>query len=274
MGTIDYFRTTGTRVLRGRVFSDADAEGGAPIMVVSNGMARVLWPGRDAVGQCVRVDGPTEPCRTVVGIAEDVRINALNDAREYTYYLPAAQYAGGVAPQLFVRINGHASAFVDVLRKRLQVEMPGAAYVTAVPLEQIIAPQFFARRFGATMFLLFGLLALTLAAFGLHSIISDDLAQRRQEMGVRRALGASVGSLVSLVVGQATRRVARGVGLGVAIARAASRQAKALMFNQSTRDPLVFGLVAACLLVVAGVASAVPAFRAANADPGKTLRAD
>ena len=273
-GTPDYFATTGTRILRGRPFDESDRGDAPPVVVVSEGMARVIWKTDDAVGKCLRIGSPTAPCSTVIGIAEEMRARSLTDAREFTYYIPAAQYGSPLYQQLFVRVTGDPAAFVEPLRRRLQRELPGAAYADAMPLGRLIDPQRRSWEFGATMFVAFGGLALVLAAIGLYSLIAYDVAQRTQELGVRLALGASIHDVMRLVVSSGVRLVLAGVILGGGLALWGSKWMENLMFQQSPRDPLVFGVVAITLLVVALVASSGPAFRASRVDPNIALRND
>jgi predicted permease len=273
-GTPDYFRTLGTHVFRGRAFDDTDRENTQRVVVVSDGMARALWPDQEAIGQCIRIDEPDAPCTTVIGVAENMRVRSLDDAREHTYYIPAAQYEGPLYPQLFVRVAGEPSAFIEPLRRRLQAELPGAAYATVRPLSDLVDPSMRAWQFGATMFVAFGLLALVLAAIGLYSMIAYGVAQRTRELGVRLALGASAGQVVRMIVGNGLRLVVAGVVLGGAIAVWAAPKLESLMFGASTRDPVVFGGVAAVLLGVAVLASLAPAVRAMRLDPNTALRAD
>ena len=271
-GSAEYFQATGTRILRGRAFSDEDRAGAPPVAVVSDAMARVVWPGRDAIGECIRVDSREGPCRTVIGIAEEPVMEDFAETREYTYFLPVAQFPEGNALQFFVRVQGDPFATVQTLRSRLQALLPAAAYATVVPLEQLIAPQLRGWRFGATMFVVFGAIALVLAALGLHNLLAYELALREKDIGVRLALGASRARLMRLVVGQGTSLVALGLGIGLLLAYLLAPPLEALMFEQSPRDPAVFVSIGALLLVVAGLASAIPAWRATRLDPGVTLR--
>jgi ABC-type antimicrobial peptide transport system permease subunit len=242
--------------------------------VVSEGMARAIWKADDAIGKCIRVGADTAPCSTVIGIAEEMRVRSLADEREYTYYLPATQYDLQLEPQMFVRVTGDAASFVDPLRKRMQREMPGAAYADAMPLGRLVDPQRRAWKFGATMFVAFGGLALVLAAIGLYSLIAYDVAQRTQELGVRLALGASVSDVMTLVMSSGVRLVFVGVVLGGGLALWGSKFMEGLMFQQSPRDPIVFGVVAFVLLAVALLASSGPALRASRVDPNIALRGD
>ena len=273
-GSPDYFATLGTRVLRGRAFDETDLENSPPVVVVSEGMARALWPRSEAIGQCIRIGADTMPCTTVIGVAEEMRVRSLAAEREYTYFLPAAQLPEPMDPQLFVRVSGAPEQYMQSLRRRLQSEMPGAAYVNVVPLSELVDPNLRAWQFGATMFVAFGGLALVLAAIGLYSMIAYGVAQRTRELGVRLALGASGGNIIRLIVTSGLRLVVAGLVIGGVIALWAAPWMQELMFDASPRDPLVYSSVAAVLLGVAVAASVAPALRALRLDPNVALRAD
>jgi predicted permease len=270
----DYFATLGTRILRGRGFTDRDTPNAPRAMVVSESMGKVLWPSKDPIGQCIRVTADTVPCTYVVGIAEDIKQQSLAaDTGSYYYYLPSPQFNpqnGG----LFVRVHGKSERFSDALRRRLQHEMPGASYVTITPLSEIIGGQTRSWHLGATMFVAFGVLALALAAIGLYSVIAYSVAQRTHELGVRVAVGAQSGDLVRLVVLEGLRLAAIGVVLGIGVAWVAARWLKPLLFEESPRDPLVFVTVTLLLVGTAIAASWIPARRASRVDPMVALRSE
>ena len=268
-----YFTTVGTRILRGRSFDQRDAATSAPVTIVSEGMARTLWPGQEPLGKCIRVAERTAPCATVVGVAEDLRLHTLRDARDYIYYLPITQFSMPTG-MLFVRVDGNASNAVQPLRRHLQAMMPGPSYVRVQPFRDVIDPEMRSWQIGATIFVAFGVLALALASVGLYSVIAYGVAQRRREIGVRIALGASSASVVQLVVGGGVRLTALGVVLGAVVAMAAGRGISALLFQESPNDPVVYGIVAAVLLAVSLVATAAPALSAARVDPNLSLRSD
>jgi predicted permease len=274
-GTPDYFATMGTRILRGRAFDETDREGTAHVIVVSEGMARAIWPDRDPIGvECVRIGDPAAPCATVIGIAEEMRMRNLTDAREFSYYIPAWQYDGPLDPQIFVRVEGDPSSLMEALRRRIQSELPGAAYAIVMPLTDLVDPNLRSWRMGATLFVAFGGLALLLAAIGLYSMIAYDVAQRTRDLGVRLALGARGAGVMRLVVGRGLRLTLLGLGLGGLIAFLAAPRLEPLMFSQSPRDPLVLVAVGGLLLIVGVVASFVPGLRAARVDPVVALRDD
>jgi putative ABC transport system permease protein len=273
----EYFATMGTRIMRGRGIETQDRQGAPPVMVVSQSMARKLWPGREALGQCVRVGADTMPCTTVVGIAADIKTVSLGDDDPgLLFYSPIDQLGRWPfwRPGLFARTRGEAAAAANTVRRALQGQMPGAAYVKVMPLADQIAPQRRSWEVGATMFTVFGALALLVAAVGLYSVISYSVAQRSQELAVRVALGAQLRDIVRMVVGEGLRTVLLATAIGLGLAWFAARWVGPLLFETSPRDPVVFGGVAALLVAIALVASAIPAVRAARVDPVTALRAD
>jgi len=268
-----YFATLGTRMLRGRAISEQDRETAPLVMVVSEAMGKVLWPGRDPIGQCVRVSADTLPCTYVIGVAENIKAQSLSADSGYYYYVPASQYQAAPGG-LFVRARGEGRNFTEAVRKRLQQEMPGASYVVVTPFSEIMGSQTRSWKLGATMFVAFGILALVLAAIGLYSVIAYNVAQRTHELGVRRALGAQAAHVMRLVVSDGLRVAGIGVVIGVAAALWAAKWVKPLLFNVSPRDPIVFVVVATTLVAVAIAASWIPAVRASRVDANVALRTD
>src|SRR4051812_26859685 len=263
----------GTRILRGRGFTNEDGPTSQRAMVVSEAMAKKLWPNKDAIGQCIRVNADTMPCTYVVGIAENIKNQNLSDDPGYYYYMPAMQFAPGQG-DLLVRTGGRATDFGEAIRKALQREMPGAAYVTITPFSETVTQQAQSWKLGATMFTAFGILALVLASIGLYSVIAYNVAQRTHEMGVRVALGAQVGDVIRMIVREGAALGAVGLVIGTGAALFAVRWVKPLLFNVSPTDPWVFGTVVVLLFGVAVVASWVPARRASRVDPQVALRSD
>jgi predicted permease len=271
--TPDYFATMGTRVLRGRGITEADRAGAPRSMVVSAAMAKTLWPAGEPIGQCVKVGGDTVPCTYVVGVAENIKEQSLSDDPGRFYYMSADQFHPDMGG-LFVRTAGDAASSREPIRRRLQALMPGVSYVNVTPLSDVLGHETSSWRMGATMFTVFGLLALLLAAIGLYSVIAYNVAQRTRELGVRVALGAGTRDVIRLVMTEGMRLALVGVGLGAGIALVIARWVKPLLFEQSPRDPVVFAGVAGVLLAVAALASFLPARRAGRVDPMEALRAE
>jgi putative ABC transport system permease protein len=279
VGNADYFATIGTRILRGRGFSADDRVGAPLVTVLSESMASAIWPGEDPIGRQMRFGGFDDALFTVAGVAQDLRGEAIHGEAEFWYYLPADQFTAleeesALSPQFFVRVDGRAEHHVETLRKRMQEEMPGASYVNATTLQELIAPQQQPWKLGATMFVAFGALALALAAIGLYSVIVYTVAQRSHEIGVRMALGASVRDVVRLVVGQGLAFAIVGIAAGTILSLLAGPWVEPLLFRQSARDPLIFAGVAITLVLVALAATLRPAIRATRVDPAASLRAE
>jgi len=272
-GSPEFFATMGTRVVRGRGFTADDRAQSPKVAVVSQAMAATLWPNQEPLGQCFRMSADTAPCVTVVGVAENIKQNSITDDPSLHYYLPIEQFNPASAV-VFARTRGAAEALVETLRRELQPLMPGASYVSVTPMEEIVGPNFRSWQLGATMFLTFGGLALVLAAIGLYSVIAYDVAQRQRELGIRIAMGARLGDVVRLVMGDGLRFALTGVALGGVIVLVTGRWVGPLLYEQSPRDPLVLGVVSGALLAVAAVASALPTLRATRVDPTVALRTE
>jgi putative ABC transport system permease protein len=268
----DYFRTMGTAIIRGGPITDAHSADSSRVMVVSQSMAHVLWPHADPIGQCVRVSADTVPCTSVIGVAEDIKTNSLDRDPGLIYYLPVGRAGsdGGV----FVRTRGTATPRAETIRRTLQRAMPGVAYVTVKPFADIILRETRSWQLGATMFTVFGGLALLVAAVGLYSVVAYGVAQRRHELGIRMALGAHAGDVVRLVLSEVLRTAIIAVVIGAAVALIAGRRIQPLLFDVSPRDPLTFFGCAAVILATATVASVIPALRAGRTDPNVALRAE
>jgi len=267
----DYFEATGTQILKGRGLTVQDRAGPARVAVVSEMFARKVWPGGDPIGQCIKINADTMPCTTVVGMAKDVRWGSLGDEDKMQIYTPMNRSDGGT---MFVRTAGDPRQVAEPLRRGLQEMMPGMGFINVRRLETTLDPVIKPWRLGATMFTLFGGLALVVAAVGLYGVIAYGVAQRTHEMGVRAALGASRHGLMRLVVTEGVKVTLVGIVLGGIAALAGGRLLASMLFGVSAHDPLVFVVVATVLLAVAGLASLIPAWRAGRADPITALRAD
>ena len=265
-----YFQTMGTRITRGRGFTDADGPQGVKVAVISEALGKHLWPNADPIGQCARM-GSDSACTHIVGLAENIVQRGFRDDDGYYLYLPTAQ-ASSMEGGLFVRVRGDVAMMLEPVRRALQEVMPGGSYVRLTALARIVDPYKRSWRLGAAMFVAFGGLALVLAVVGLYSVVAYNVAQRTHEIGVRVALGARPGGLVRLVVSQGVRMAAVGVAIGLLLTLWGARWVKPLLFEVSDKDPLVLVAVPLVLFSVTAMASLIPAFRAARVDPIRALR--
>ena len=270
----DYFRVMGTRIVRGRGFTPADERGAPEVMVVSASMARVLWPAVDPIGRCVAIARTGEPCRTVVGVAEDMVQQDLASGTRFHFYMPIAQFTRTWGNGLLIKVRGAPELQGERVRLALQRVMPDASYLTMRPLNGIVESARSSWRLGAIMFVAFGGLVLVVAAVGFYATISYDVARRVRELGVRLALGAERTDLLRLIVGRSVRITVAGVAAAWLVAGASAPWVEPLLFRQSARSPAAYLGAAVLMLVVALAASAVPAVRGARTDPASALRGD
>jgi ABC-type antimicrobial peptide transport system permease subunit len=190
-------------------------------------------------------------------------------------YFPLAQNPSPIPLRVLeLRTSGEPAAVIRSVRDAVRQAAPRVLFADVQVLAENIEPQMRPWRLGATMFTLFGALALVLAGLGLYSVIAYDVAQRTREIGVRLALGARAADVLRLVVGQGVRLVIVGIVAGAAIAIAAARWVGPLLFDTAPRDPMVIGAVAVVLFGVAVAASVIPARRAMRVSPGAALRAE
>jgi len=265
--TPGYFAAMGTPV-HGRAFTPADRD--APVAIVNETMARLLWPGESAIGKCFV--GSDRRCAEIVGVVPDARrFSAVEDASMH-FYVPFADDSSAFITALVVRARGRPEDLVAPVRAAMQETAANLPYAAVAPLADLVAPSIRPWRLGTTMFGVFAGLALVLAAVGLYGVLSYTVAQRSHEIGIRMAMGARRGNVLGLMVGQGVRIAALGAGIGALAALAGGRVLSSLLYGVSPRDPLVLLGAAVIPLVVAAIASYVPARRAAKVDPVVALR--
>jgi predicted permease len=268
----DYFETMGTRMLRGRAVGASDPPTGPMVAVISESMGKLLWKGKDPIGQCFRLSADTAPCREVVGIAEDMTFGSIKGDESLQLYLPASQERN--SDRIIARTTGDPRLIMEPVRREMQNLLPGMGFARVQLLGSVLDSVTRQWRLGATMFTIFGLLALILAAVGLYGVIAYDIAQRMREMGVRVALGAQATDIRRLVLWQGMRVAAIGAALGTAIAFVAVKYVESLLFHTQARDPVAFGAAFGTILVVAVLATLIPARRATRVDPVVALRSE
>ncbi len=279
-----YFDVLRLRVVKGRGISAADDRSGAPpIALVNRTMARMLWPGANALGQCLLVShgGPgaeadvvDASCTTVVGVVENSMRQEIGEAETMQYYLPSRAFPKQVPVGLLVRTRGDDAVLGDRVTRELLSIDPSVRYIRARPFTELLDPQTRSWRLGAAMFTLFGILAAVVAAVGLYGVLAFSVAQRRRELGIRAALGADRRRLISVVLRHALGVTAAGVALGLIAVVIIAPRIQDLLYHVSPRDPLVLGAVPILLLMVALLAALRPAWQAMRVDPNAALRED
>ena len=264
-----FFDTERIAILHGRDFTDADRQGAQPVAIVNDVMARRYWPNEDAVGKRFRFF--TDPnYRQIVGVVKTVKYATIGESPQPAAYTPLKQdYSDSVV--LYVRAARNPAALLEPIRReiaRIDPKMPvqNPEVVSAV-IDQSLWPV----KFGATLLGVFGLLALVLACVGLYGVMSYTVSQRTREIGLRMALGAGSWGMLALVLRQGLTLVGAGIVLGLVGAFSISHSIASILYG-SARDTTSFVGASAALLLVAAVASLLPARRASRVDPIIALR--
>jgi putative ABC transport system permease protein len=268
--TPGYLETVDVPLLAGRDLRDGDDATSAPVILINQAAAERYFPGADPLGHEVRFWGAN---RRVVGVIGDERFAGIANAAEPAVYAPLAQTPRGNVTVL-VRGEGDLIALAPGLRERLRSLDPEVALTGIEPLSTTLAASIAQPRFTAVLLGLFAAVAILLALIGVHGVLSYAVAQRTQELGIRVALGASRGEVVSMVVREGMALAGLGVALGLVGALVFSRVLAGLLFGISATDATTFAAVAAAVTAVALLASWLPARRATGVSPMVALRND
>jgi predicted permease len=270
-----FLSTLGIPLAAGRAFSVADDAKAPPVAIVNEAMARRLWPGENAVGRRIVINGRQPPIE-VVGVIPNVRFAVLADAGRPLVFLPLAQnYRGGLT--LVVRAEGDSLALAPAIERLVRQLEPGLPLYNVRTLEQQIATSplgLMPIRFGAAVVGAQGLLVLLLALMGLYGLVSFNVVRRTREIGVRMALGARASDVVRLVVRQNAILATVGLLCGLPLAWAAVQPLGRLLYGVKPTDVGVFGGVALLILAITTFACWLPARRATRVDPMEALRAE
>jgi putative ABC transport system permease protein len=282
----DYFRAMSIPVLEGRTFSDDDRSDTPLVVVVNQSMAKHCWPGQPAIGKRLHVGNPQKglPWATVVGVVADAKIGPRDEPNADQWYVSARQPAilfgppspgkltnpgaghiairSGVPPEQVVQTVRSAIAEIDPLLALDQVRPMNDA------ISNIEAP----RRFNTSLITVFALSALLLAVTGIYAVVAFSISLRTQEIAIRMALGAQRASIARLVLMSGGKLALVGCGLGVAGSVAVSRLIRSFLFEVSATDVLIYAAGVLIMLMMALLASVLPAARAASADPIEALR--
>jgi putative ABC transport system permease protein len=274
--TPDYFRTLAIPLRRGRDFTEADRLGATRVLLISETAARMFFPQGDAIGQKITFGargGYEKNQGEIVGTVADVRHFGVDAPIPPMFYVPLAQ-SGMDGVTIVMRARGSPSALTQPVRKLVQAIDRDALVSEPVPMETLVSASLGQRRFYMMLLGGFASLALVLAAVGLYGVISYSVAQRTQEVGIRVALGASHSEVVSMVMRQGVRLAAAGLAIGLVLALLLKSVLQGLLVGVSATDPTTLAITALLLLLVAVLASYIPARRAARVDPMVALRFD
>ena len=276
--TPGYFESMGMRLVRGRFITDDDHENAPIAAVINETMANRYWPNEDAIGKRYHLGTNSRPWITVVGIVGQVRHNAVTETPRAEMYIPHAQWpvatAGGVRPAMtfVVRTAGDPLAALPHVREAVRSLDPNLPIADIRTLERVTDDSLARPRFTTFLLGLFAALALTLATIGIYGVISLLVTRRRQEIGIRMALGAAPLAIVRMVLRRGALLAAIGVGVGLVSAALLSRIVAGMLYGITPFDPVTFATIPVVLLIVAMVASLIPAGRAATVDPVVALR--
>ena len=267
----DYLRAMGIPLLRGRPFNEHD-NGNTPLVaLISKTAAERNWPNEDPIGKRIRLGGPEDALRTVVGIVSDVCQQGLDDHPGMQAYIPHAQRLGP-GMTLVVRTSADPASLTAAVRREIRAVDASVPVYHMATMRQLISSSVAQRRFTLLLVGVFAAVALFMTAIGIYGVISYSVAQRKLEFGIRMALGAQRHEVIQLVLGQGFRLVLPGLALGIAGAFALTRVLEHLLFQTNTSDPLTFVLVSVTLCAAAAIACWLPARRAVKMDPMVALR--
>jgi predicted permease len=268
----DFFSAAGIPLLDGRVFTDEDREGGIPVAVINEAMARQFWPGENAVGRTLQVEVQGWPDVTVVGVVGTAKIHSLGEAPTPFIYLPYAQQYNAWVSFLAVA-RGDPGGLSRQLYRQVREGHPDLIITASTTVEEHIGIMLILRRLSAVLSVVFAAMALGLSVLGLYGVVSYGVARRAKEMGIRISLGADPASVVALQLRKGMRVVAWGGVVGFLGAVLVGRGMASFLFGVSPTDPVTFGIVALVLGGVALLAAYIPARRASRGDPVEVLRA-
>jgi predicted permease len=266
-----YLGAMGISLVAGRDFTPRDTPSSEQVIIINETLARKLWPGEEALGKIMRTDRPE---RRVVGVVRDVRHLALEEAAGAEMYLPIRQTNDYASVDVVVRGTRPPGDLASAVRAALKPLDPNLPANEFRRIQELVDRSVSPRRFVVVLLAGFAVFAVVLASLGIYGVISYSVNQRRQEIGIRMALGASAGELQASIVVQTLKLAAIGIGVGVIAAWMLARALESLLFGVTSSDPVTFGSVLVILAGVALLAGYLPARRASRLDPMVALRVE
>jgi putative ABC transport system permease protein len=276
IATADYFRTIGIPLLRGRSFSDGDDSEAPGVAIVNEALADTYWRNEDPIGKRITwgdPEGEETDWATIVGVVGNTRNRGLDQPATPEIYRPYLQVSLPYMT-LLVRSQLEVATLTSAVRQAVMAVDPGQPISAVATLENVLFDSLGSRRFNMLLLGVFAIAALVLAAIGLYGVLSYSVTQRSNEIGIRMALGARAGGVVSRVIREGIGLALIGLVIGTAGALALTRFMSSMIHGIGTTDPVTFVAGTLMLVAIAGLASFVPALRASRVDPMKVLRSD
>jgi putative ABC transport system permease protein len=270
--TPDFVRAMGIPIRAGRFFTEQDLATSQPVLVISESTARAVWGGVDPIGAEVRLgNAGSGPWRRVIGVVGDTHHQDLASPPTAAMYTPQTQITDSFLVAVIKVSTQDPTSLVATVRSILRGMDPAVPVYDVASLEQRVAASAAERLFVMRLLSAFAFVAMLLAGVGLYSVVSQSVAARTREVGVRMALGAQRGDICALVLREGIALVGGGLALGLLAAVVATRYMGALVFGVSPSDPITLGSAAVLLVAVAVAAHAVPLRRALRIDPATAL---
>jgi putative ABC transport system permease protein len=267
----------GERIVRGRGITGVDNLDAPLVAVINETMAEKYWPGRDPIGHRIRQGPTSRPWITVVGVVADVRHNGLEVAIKNKFYRSHAQFhrSGNFVVRnmhLVIKTSGDPMALVAPIRSEMRAIDPRVPVANVRTMDEVVAAAMSQPRLAQWVLLLFGVLALLLAAIGLYGVLSYVVTERHHEIGIRMAIGADASGVRAMVLRQGLALAFTGVAAGLVASFALARFIQGLLHGIAAHDPLTFVVTPAVLMCIALLASWIPAWRATRVNPLVALR--
>lgn len=281
-----YFKSLGIALLEGRTFSRQDRAGAPLVAIINRSMADHYWPGQSAIGKRMHVGNPQKglPWATIVGVVANTKVGSPDDPDEDQWYVPIEQPAILYGTDPSANLVNSAGGFITVRSTMPADQMIQTVRETVagidplLPLQQVqsmtdvLSNVEAPRRFNTDLITTFAMGALILAITGIYAVVAFSISIRSQEIAIRMALGAQRGSIARLVLRSGAKLAVIGCALGLIGSFAISQLVRSFLFEVSATDPLIYTFSVLIMIAVAMLASALPAFRAASADPVVALR--
>jgi putative ABC transport system permease protein len=273
--SIGFFETMGMRLVRGRFFDATETATSPRVTVINESLAKRLWPGEDPIGKRLKQGWPEQPgtWREVAGVVADVKFNGVAAETPMQAYLPLP-HEPSRSVAIVARTQGDPAAAGPAIESVMQQVNKDLPLFQIRTMDDVLGTSLARQRMSMLVFVVFAVVALTLASIGLYGVVAHGVTERMHEIGVRIALGAERRHVLGMVIRQGLSMALLGTAIGVGGAIALSRWIQSLLFGVTATDPVTLGAVIAMLLTVALVACSVPAWRATRVDPTTALRAE